>query len=190
MKLRLIVLFAIGLVIASPSFAQNVVTNPNFDTTLSGWSTVVYATWDNTLDFGGNTPTNGSARGTTGPGSGTLAGNQCFTVTPSTSYSFGGMVYVRDALMSGYIGVAWYTSTDCTSGVIGSNVSPTISTVGSWNASNGPNPVTSPATAQSVNFTLGFNNAPAATGPGSVNFDNVFFGPGTFPVSLQDFSVD
>lgn len=80
--------------------AQNLLVNPNFDTSLAGWQTPFVpgatASWDGTRDADGS-PTSGSAKGVwSGP---TVTGlvpvvSQCVEVTPGATYIHGGKIFI------------------------------------------------------------------------------------------------
>jgi hypothetical protein len=83
---------------AASASAQNLLVNPNFDTSLNGWqtNTVPAVSWDGTRDADGS-PSSGSAKAVwQGP---VVTGiyatvSQCIEVTPGTPYLFGGKVFI------------------------------------------------------------------------------------------------
>jgi hypothetical protein len=89
-------LLLVGL--TASALAQNLLVNPNFDTSLDGWqtNTVPAESWDGTRDADGS-PTSGSAKAVwTGP---VVTGiyptvSQCVEVTPGTPYLFGGKAFI------------------------------------------------------------------------------------------------
>ncbi len=78
--------------------AQNLLVNPNFDTSLNGWQTIegVTVSWDGTRDADGS-PTSGSARavwqGAVVTGLVPVL-SQCIEVTPGAPYVFGGKILI------------------------------------------------------------------------------------------------
>jgi hypothetical protein len=80
--------------------AQNLLVNPNFDSSLAGWQTTSVpgstASWDGTRDADGS-PTSGSAKGVwSAP---TVTGlvpvvSQCIEVTPGMTYIHGGKIFI------------------------------------------------------------------------------------------------
>ena len=87
------------LLAQSRAAAQNLVTNPGFDTGLAGWGPTdpFSLTWDGTRDADGN-PSSGSAQ--THHGGGVLLTcfellTQCINdITPGQAYEFGGKIFI------------------------------------------------------------------------------------------------
>jgi hypothetical protein len=165
-------------VFAAHAPAQNILTNPTFDTGISGWSGS--GVWDKTKDYGGNAGTNGSLWGQAPALTGVLFAWQCQPATASAAYSFGGKVWAGPSA-SGNVRVSWYSTTDCSGAIISGTWSPTVAAA-AW-TDFGTGPLTSPPLTQSAEFDVMVTN-------GTANFDNLFFGPGTFPVSLQRFDAE
>jgi hypothetical protein len=85
---------------AASASAQNLLVNPNFDTSLAGWQTTsvpgATSAWDGTRDADGS-PTSGSAKGIWS--SPTFSGlvpvvSQCVEVTPGMTYTHGGKIFI------------------------------------------------------------------------------------------------
>jgi hypothetical protein len=165
-----------GLVLwcsAASASAQNLLTNPNFDTDLSGWS-VFGAVFDGTA----GSPTPGSAKFTAsvaGTNATIFSGlTQCVSgIVAGTSYDVSGQLRLSSAPPGGtaFVAVAWYTGAACTSPV-------------STDGANGVSGATfqtsggsfvAPAGAVSANFTVWIATS---TTPGSftVNVDDAFLG--------------
>lgn len=180
------------LLLASASAqAQNLLSNPGFDTDLTGW-------FEGEGSQGSVTPQGGD--GDTAPGSAqfdataccTLSISQCLAVDPSTDYEFGGSVKLAGATVpaGGDEGLGfdlqWSSDATCTApvGTAALNVPNTDAWVRHVGAA------TSPGNAQSVLFRARQFNfvAPHSL---SARVDDTVFGPaGTVPVELQQFSVD
>jgi len=97
--IRLAPSLAMALLLAgqvAPLSAQNLLTNPGFDTSLDGWLAISPASWDGTLDAGGS-PRSGSAKGifdasmATGI-DGVIA--QCVPLTIGNTYHLGGKIFL------------------------------------------------------------------------------------------------
>jgi hypothetical protein len=190
---RISVFFCVVLLASTAGsvHAANVLTNPNFDTDLTGWTPDFGASWDSTLDFGGNPPTNGSLLGTQAGNTLGSVARQCVSpVTPSVAYSLGAKVWVDTSQTQGWIEVTWYPSPGCTGVTITTSFGSVVTTTGAWNDSlpSGGNPVMSPGTAASAMVEIGMTNT--IVDGARANFDNAFFGPGTFPVELQRFTAE
>ena len=81
---------------AAPLAAQNLLTNPGFDTSLNGWLVIGPATWDPTLDAAGN-PGSGSAKAVFDAP--TVTGvdgviEQCVPLTVGATYHMGGKIFI------------------------------------------------------------------------------------------------
>jgi hypothetical protein len=83
---------------AAPSSAQNLLTNPRFDTSLDGWTVVSPAAWDGTLDAGEDFGRSGSAKGVFDASMATGVDGvvgQCVPLTVGTTYHLGGKIFLQ-----------------------------------------------------------------------------------------------
>ncbi len=177
---------AIGAVLAvlalglgwAPAQAQNLLTNPDFDADLSGW-TVDSGSWS-FLAAGWPTGvfTPGSAQG---QHPGTVAGSfvfltQCVQVSPSTPYlaSFYGFIPTgQGSTGEVFMRVNRYSTTGCTS-LTSQGDSPTLTTPGtSWQHSSAT--FSTSASEHSVRVSLAIRK-PAADGPFEARLDGVYLG--------------
>lgn len=172
---------------ATPALAQNLITNPTFDTDYSGWP-AGDAKWV-ADDCCGN-PASGSV---------TLQQHQslvsnCINVTGGSSYDLTfwskfAPVNVSFPSPNGFASVAWLTA--CGGDPIGPpNTYPTIypGDAAAWHQLGAT--FVAPASAHGVSIDIGGQNCGLSCG-GTTWFDNVAFGPaGTVPVELQSFEID
>ena len=173
LSLLLPVLFA---VISHPAAAQNVLANPHFDTDLSGWPINNGGTFDGTRDANGS-PTSGSVGETIALGvlTGTFEVRQCVTaVTPGNSYNYGGKVLLTQAPTDGQgtVSLLWWSSSDCTTGILQIDSTSHVTTVGSWTPVSAT--TVAPAGANSVSVSTELGTLGTA-GTLQVNFDDMFF---------------
>lgn len=170
---------AVLLVVASApvASAQNLVVNPHFDTGITSWDfTGPTGSFDPTRDANGSPSSGAGQISTTVPGI-FQTFRQCITgITPGTSYDFGGKVFVVSNPQGGSValGVAFFTSADCSSGPLTNAVSNVVSTTGSWQDATGS--IVAPAGAVSAFVLTGVNPGP---GPGVTDvvadIDEMFF---------------
>jgi len=158
---------------ASPTVAQNLVVNPDFDIDTSGWSGP--AAWD-TLDVDGST-TSGSATYliTSVGASGAAFALQCVVLDPMIDgYDFSAWTYVASGQTATGFARAdlwWYTDTLCDS-FLSSAVFSNSSLFDVWEPSGGS--AFTPPTALSVRVTA----------------INQSFGDGDFQVYVDGFSLE
>jgi len=181
-KARLFAMLLVSLVPVRALFAQNLLSNPNFDTGLTGWVPNADLSWDSTLDVN-NSPSSGSAKtsNNTQGCSGLLPYQACIgPITPGALYTFGGSVFSpvgQGFTNSAFVEVTWYTGAACGTKISPAQDSPAIfskGTEGTWNQTAAT--VAAPLGAGSAtlfgwtcDFTGGF------PGTEQVNFDNMFF---------------
>jgi 6-phosphogluconolactonase (cycloisomerase 2 family) len=160
--------------------ATNQLRNPNFDGNLANWAAlpptpgvVVYSG----LDADG-TPTSGSGEMLFLSGTPFYSVSQCVPVDDTSSYTWGGRVRTAGGGVGTPIAFAeaqFYSSTNCTTGPLGSEVTSTSvagDTGGSWSVFNSA--VTAPpvgARSAYVSFVVDGTSAPAFDS----EFDNVYF---------------
>ena len=173
---------ALLLASARTASAQNLLTNPNFDTDLSNWSIVIVtATFDGTA----GSPSPGSARWTDTVGSNLTVFSgvgQCVAVTPGNTYDFGGQLLLSGAPVGGGVRVALalYGTPTCTApSAQGNDFSASlVTTTGSWQPSTGQ--FTVPAGTFGIRLMGGETTGPTA-GDFTVNLDSAFFALSTLP---------
>lgn len=194
-----LITFALVATLPALAHAQNLVTNPNFDTNASGWTFDPFGTgvsvaecgYDPTTDADGN-PASGSieCRDVWPTASSGIGAFQCFAVTASTDYDIvADMLINTGQPVNGHatLDVMWFTGAGCT----GSSTSDTdalFTPAAGWQTYF--QTVTSPATAASVRVGLAVGKD---SGPNdfSARFDDIRLGPaGTVPVELMGFSVE
>jgi hypothetical protein len=161
---------SIILLTAARASAQTV-TNPNFDTGITGWAPSGSGAFDPAVDVNGS-PTSGSARGSTAlpAGASTSFFQQCVTgVSPGTEYSFGTSVLTTPASgISGYVGTVFYSDAACSTPVgVGGNSS--AASGSGWQTSSG----TAIAPAGAVAVLLALNVTSTSGGDLTIHFDNV-----------------
>jgi len=183
---------------AAPASAQNIAINFDFTTDLDSWNTnenspmEVSTAWNN-LDAN-DMPNSGSAQVNNispGPNNGvTLV--QCLPATQGQTYSFGGKIRVPAPGLGANdvatIDAVWTDDASCLNSLdlTVTNFSPAVSDT--WveqPASQFVAPVGTNGVKIRARVTK-FN----AGGTLTALFDDVYLGPGTFPVTLQSFSVD
>jgi hypothetical protein len=132
---------------AGATQAQNLVTNPGFDTGVAGWGPAVAIAWDGTRDADGN-PHSGSAQ-VTDVGGFILTCfpiiRQCIpgTFTAGDTYSFGGKLFVRlgqpivQPPTGGWVEVGWFADPTCSTPPVGGGIGPTVNATGAWASSTG-----------------------------------------------------
>ena len=167
--------------------AQNLVTNPHFDTSVAGWGPVAPPpTWDGTLDADGN-PSSGSAR--TQNSGGVLLTcfpllSQCVTgLVPGQTYEFGGKVFIPPGQLgpgfvpvagSGQVQAVISTLPACGSPAFGGPSGPATTTTGMWFESTAF--ITIPPGVDSVQL-QGVTCHTLGNGTLVANFDDMFFQP-------------
>jgi hypothetical protein len=148
--------FLIGGAAAS---AQNLLTNPGFNTDVSGWTPIaadITAIW-NSEDASGS-PSSGSAsitETTASAGSADGVASPCIPVTAGGTYSFGARFKIPASQTSepkAATAVTWYSGAGC-SGSQNTTSAPFQTTVGSWFTSSLSN-VIAPAGAAGALFSL------------------------------------
>lgn len=162
------------LVVASPMFAVNLVTNPGFAGNTTAWNLNPSTTYDGSNDATG-VPGSGSARlaFVAGSPSTTVAVDQCIATGPGT-YTLGGKVLIPNGQSvggSGTITVSFFSSGNCTTGLLFFD-SLTTSTTGSF-------------------VTLSKSTtAPPGTTNAWITGQNSATGAGTHTVNYDDFVLD
>lgn len=182
----------------APASAQNIAINFGFDTNLDGWNTSdntpaeVSAQW-NSLDANGAS-NSGSAQVdniSTGPNNGVTL-HQCLPATAGQTYSFGGKIRVPapglGANDAATIDAYWTSDANCLNNLSldSTGFSPGLSDA--WETQP-PTQVVAPAGTNAVKIRARVSKFDAG-GTLTAFFDDVYLGPGTFPVTLQSFSVD
>ncbi|HVT61205.1 MAG TPA: hypothetical protein VHR45_22775 [Thermoanaerobaculia bacterium] len=165
--------------------AQNLLSNPNFDSSLAGW-TSSFTTWDGTLDAG-NSPSSGSAKTINALASGgqACAGllSQCAQpVTPGALYAFGASVFIpagQKKAGNGSVEVDWFSDAGCVGGSIQQDPSPAVfskPSAGTWTLTTITLPAPPGATSAFVHgLSCEDSSGPDDKGPLQINFDNMFF---------------
>lgn len=155
------------LLAATPASAQNLLTNPHFDTDLTGWTGL--ATFDGTRDANGS-PSSGSASVAVTTPTFLVLLRQCIPAAQNTSYDFGGQAFIQQAPAGGAVGVslAFTSDSTCTSSLGSAGTGSPVSAVGAWGSSTGT-AVSPPGTAGAL-LLVGFSG----TGNFVVNFDETF----------------
>jgi hypothetical protein len=172
-----------GATLASVAGAQNLLTNPTFNGSVTGWinggTTLTYDAADSATADG----TGSAVSGLTVAGSGANANGieQCVTgITPGTTYSLSGSILFPSqpsAQGSAWLIVQWYAGANCTPSFITDDQTDSVpypsSGSGVWFPEG--TPVIAPAGATSARV-IGeiLNNVPNSTF--DVNFDNFDFG--------------
>lgn len=175
----------------APVAAQNLVSNPDFDTDLTGWDAAAATIFD------------GSQGGTSGPGSALwrltvnvetatqdlLIVSQCVDgVVAGTTYQFGGEMNLDAAPVgsSAIVVVSWQDNPGC-SGLLSLDAAPPVTEPGSFISVTGS--AVAPAGAESAEIDVISGVAPGGPGPITVgdlsivegdylvNVDDVFFQP-------------
>lgn len=167
------------LALPSAAFAQsNLLANPEFTSSLSGWSNPYggVASW-NSRDFA-NSATSGSAVvvNDLNPGNGGVHWvlSQCVSVTPSTLYEFGGRLLVPSGQPAGTEAVLilqGFGSSNCTGAILDTDDESTAS-VEEWELESSD--FTPDSGVHSVLFALGVYKPQGVTANASAHFDNVF----------------
>ncbi len=155
--------------------AQNLLTNPGFDSSLDGWRVVgSVVSWDGTMD-GTSSPSSGSAEilwqqdQVTGL---VPVVSQCVEVVPNMAYRFGGQVFIPNDLTiqgSAFYNILFFPTSGCAgTPPPGASVqTPMVGRAGSWIGTF----ATANAFGPSALVTAYI--APAAGGTFRSNFDNV-----------------
>ena len=183
---------------AAPAFAQNIAINFDFNTDLSSWNTSenspteVTTAW-NSLDANG-APNSGSAQVNNispGPNNGvTLI--QCLPATAGLTYSFGGKIRVPAPGLGANdvatVDAYWTNDAGCLSNLSLETTNFSPGATDTW-VTQPPTQVVAPAGTNGVKI-RGRVTKFDAGGTLTALFDDVYLGPGTFPVTLQSFSVD
>jgi hypothetical protein len=179
----------VGLVLlcsAASASAQNLLTNPNFNTDLSGWNA-----FGAVFDGSAGSPSPGSAQF-----GGSLAGTnatisvgleQCVSgIVAGNTYDISGQLRVSSAPSGGNarVAVSWYSGAGCTSGIS----TRTASGVSAATFQQSSGSFVAPAGAVSAIFSVWIATS---TTPGSftVNLDNAFLGTPAPPPPVPTLST-
>jgi hypothetical protein len=131
-----------GTAALAATAGENLLVNPHFDTSLSGWLPVGLASWDSTLDTNGSS-SSGSAKGlfdnaTDGLTQGIIS--QCVPVSFGTTYLVGGDVFIPAGQRipgSGSYSVAFFAAGDCSGRPFGGPfTTPPVTAAGTWTNSS------------------------------------------------------
>jgi hypothetical protein len=131
---------AITLALAGPITilsAQNLLANPDFDTSLTGWQAIPAGYWDAAMDADGS-PTSGSARVSTGTVSAGVYPilSQCVPLTLGTTYSAGGKIYNDGSVGSdAFFTITFYRAAGCTGPALAPTTTPAVATANAWTSS-------------------------------------------------------
>lgn len=189
--------FLVAALVATTAVAQNVAINVDFDTDLEGWSTdndasEVSVQW-NGLDADG-APGSGSAEVsniTPGPNNGVTL-EQCVPATEGQTYSYGGRMRIPAPGLGpddiAVIDAYWTSDAACliNLGLEESGFTPVG--LDTW-VTQPPSQIVAPSGTNGVKIRARVTKS-GAGGALTVLFDDVYLGPGTFPVTLQSFSVE
>ena len=212
-RCAVLVLLVLSLLGARAGWAQNLLLNSGFDTSLANWSTVGAVGNGNQIhdpaeDVGGNAASGAVELSLTvaapvGAQSGIA---QCVAVTGGQTYNYGTRIKFPTGQASGavqtFIEIEFFSTAGCgTSQNIGEGEGTLLGT-GNYPLSDtawygipgtvpasGPGVVVAPAGAQSALVLLVVERASGAQAAQAL-FDNTFFGVGLIPVELQEFVVE
>jgi len=183
---------------AAPASAQNIAINFDFNNDLDSWNasensaTEISTVW-NSLDANGAS-NSGSAQVnniTSGPNNGvTLV--QCLPATAGLTYSFGGKIRVPAPGLGANdvatIDAYWTNDASCLGNLSLETTGFSPAAADTW-VTQPPTQVVAPAGTNGVKIRARVTKFNAG-GTLTALFDDVYLGPGTFPVTLQRFSVD
>ncbi len=182
---------------ALPAAAANLITNPNFTSDINSWAPANAGTglaFDATQDA--NDSASSGSLAISSNGAGALAATQCVVSPIGPEFSFGAKVRVGGAMMYGMTCKA-YASTDCSGSMLDSaSADEGTPAPNSWIPLDTSSPFQLPGGTNSVLCQVTAlqpvrrASADAPQGLISLWADDVYFGPGTTPVSLQTFIVD
>ena len=190
-------LVLVAALAAAPASAQNIAINFDFDIDLDHWntqndSTEISTAW-NSLD-GNGLLDSGSAQVdniSSGPNNGVTL-EQCLPASEGQSYSYGGKIRVPAPGLGANdvatIDAYWTNDASCAGNLSLDSTSFSPGAPDTW-VTQPPTQVVAPAGTNGVKIrgrVTKFN----AGGTVTALFDDVYFGPGTFPVTLQSFRVD
>jgi hypothetical protein len=157
---------------------ENLLVNPDFNTSLNGWQVVGLASWDASLDANGSS-SSGSAKGLFNNANVDITQDiisQCVPASLGSTYLVGGDVFVpagQEVTGSGFYSVAFFANDACTGGPFGGPfTTPAVIATGAWTSS----------TLRITNTYGKFALITAALEPADrealqVNFDDAFFTP-------------
>ncbi|MEO7324408.1 MAG: hypothetical protein ABIW82_06240 [Dokdonella sp.] len=200
MRILCITVIAAGLAAGMcTARADNLIANPNFSGDVAGWTADTGSTisYDANLDANASGTSGSMAVSRTSVDTFNLSAHQCFSVAGGSDFSFGAKVIPGIANSVGMTCSA-FASLDCTGKPLG-NASAIIAgspDPNGWVPLRTESPYLLPAPTQSVACAVTGNLSPPLRagspqgGPSSMWADNVFFGAGTTPVSLQGFDID
>jgi hypothetical protein len=163
-----------------PDCTQSLVSNPGFDTGISGWQAEggVETSWDRAGDQNGNTASGAlvvkNEIVTTGNGSIVAGASQCVQVMAGAAYDFAAQVAIPTGQGSGSTAASffYYGSTDCSGALAGTGLSSIVSSAGTCQPISAS--LTAPAGAQSVAVRLAVIK-PFALPSLQAEFDNILF---------------
>jgi len=169
------------LLAALPARGQNLIVNPNFAGSLTGW-TVNFATFDNSLTATADGTGSALTSWTLPTGANNGIANtmtQCLTgISPGTRYFFGTKVLIpnQTGTGGGELAIQWYSTSSC-SGFITNTQTPTAivpgTTTNVWHSLDANS--VAPAGAASVLVIAAVLNNSGEGNTFSMNFDDVYF---------------
>lgn len=175
-------------VCATSAMAANLVTNPDFNAGLSGWTLTQGS--NPTLDDVDGSPSAPSIRlVSVGPNLNSGVSSNCMAAGSAQFFDL--IVNVRVHVGFGSVGVAAYSDANCTvvSGPMG-YAFPWPLVIDTWQQAYSWRMGLPPGGAY-IQVSLNTNQQETDSAQSDVSFDNVRFGPaGTVPVRLQTFTVD
>ncbi|MEO6688545.1 MAG: hypothetical protein ABIS07_13665 [Dokdonella sp.] len=193
---------ALVVAAAQPAVAANLIVNANFDTDVGSWTADTGTVIGRDPNQDANAaPTSGSMALTTSNGSNSnLSAHQCIAgPSGGSDFSFGAKIKPNSASQFGMTCTA-YASADCLGDPIGSASAILAGPAdgNGWVPLHTESPYTLPASTLGVSCAITTSQPLRAAGAApqpngftnAIWADNVFFGPGTTPVSLQGFDVD
>jgi len=184
----------LALVFPAGVFGQNLLTNPQFNGSLAGWSLLFgppFAVYDPTLNapgsLGGSVKTINNVDESNNPGCTANPSIICVTtfpliqfvpVTPGTQYDFGGNVFIPSGQSASGLGVVGVSFWDSNGNFIlipsFSGSGNFVTSTGAWMLSSGT--VQAPTGAVSARLSP-LNGRAGPIGSLQVNFDDIFFQP-------------
>jgi len=184
----LLVVTILLLPAAAPAAAQNLLANPSFDASLSGWQATAQASWDDTRDADGSAAS-GSAKGIVDfqtVGADAVVVSQCIPLAHTGDlYAFGGKIFLpgsQAASPAAFISLGFFPDSACQGVPLPGpgGLTPLITTTNQW------------TTASATTYTVGGSAKiwailrAQSTGTLEGNFDDLFFQPAGATTCLPD----
>jgi hypothetical protein len=188
MTARLFLALTVLLLLTQPATAQNLLANPGFDSSLSGWEATAWASWDGTRDADGSA-SSGSAKGIADfqtVGGDAVVVSQCIPLAHTGDlYVFGGKIFLpgsQAGSSSAFFSLGFFADSACHGAPVPGpgGLTPLVTTLNHWTEAS--------ATVYTVGAAAKIWAVLRAQSTGTLegSFDDLFFQPATAATCIPD----